>query len=107
MWGGLEWDRPKPNRNLEVDGEGRSRQHQKTILNRKLEKSAILKTQTAQTVLETNCKPLNFKLWQVSGKGLWILCPEKGGYTTVSELKVLQSRKVEKLCNLLTPQERK
>ena len=65
--------------------EGRSRQHQKTILNRKLQKSAILKTQTAQTVLETNCKPLNFKLWRVSGKGLWILCPEKGGYTTVSD----------------------
>merc|ERR1712110_93255 len=36
------------------------------------------KNQTAQTVLETNFKPLNFNLWQVSGKGLWILCPEKG-----------------------------
>merc|ERR1711981_1071474 len=74
----------------EVDGEGRSRQHQKTILNGKLQKSAILKTQTAQTVLETTHKHLNSNLWQVSGKGLWILCPEKG--TLVMETQGLTVR---------------
>ena len=83
---GLECDRPKPNRNLRGGRGGTQQgQHQKTILNRKLQKSAILKTQTAQTVLETTLKHINFNCQQVSGKGLWILCPEKGAYSTVSE----------------------